>query len=124
VPATVLIAAAEHLATLKEREELVDAVMFSDAEALRALDVITRQRPDIVLLDRQFAGTSRGAALINRIKADPSLGACEIRIVEDDRSFDTFTETGASYMGFAPSALLACTANPAWLARKIPMMRA
>ncbi|MBI4274106.1 MAG: thiamine pyrophosphate-binding protein, partial [Rhizobiales bacterium] len=29
------------------------------------------------------------------------------QIVEDDRSFDTFTETGASYMGFAPSALLA-----------------
>lgn len=29
------------------------------------------------------------------------------QIVEDDASFDTFTETGASYMGFAPSALLA-----------------
>ncbi len=30
------------------------------------------------------------------------------QIVEDDRTGDTFTETGASYMGFAPSALLAC----------------
>lgn len=29
------------------------------------------------------------------------------QIVEDDRSGDTFTETGASYMGFAVSALLA-----------------
>ncbi len=29
------------------------------------------------------------------------------QIVEDDRSGDTFTESGASYMGFAPSALLA-----------------
>ena len=29
------------------------------------------------------------------------------QIVEDDKSFDTFTETGASYMGFAASALLA-----------------
>ena len=29
------------------------------------------------------------------------------QVVEDDRSFDTFTEAGASYMGFAPSALLA-----------------
>jgi len=28
------------------------------------------------------------------------------QIVEDDRSGDTFTETGASYMGFAASALL------------------
>src|SRR6185295_16674453 len=29
------------------------------------------------------------------------------QIVEDDRSGDTFTEAGASYMGFAASALLA-----------------
>ncbi len=29
------------------------------------------------------------------------------QIVEDDAPFQTFTETGASYMGFAPSALLA-----------------
>ena len=29
------------------------------------------------------------------------------QIVEDDRPFQTFTETGASYMGFAVSALLA-----------------
>jgi 3D-(3,5/4)-trihydroxycyclohexane-1,2-dione acylhydrolase (decyclizing) len=29
------------------------------------------------------------------------------QIVEDDRTFDTFTESGASYMGFAASALLA-----------------
>ncbi len=29
------------------------------------------------------------------------------QIVEDDRTGDTFTETGASYMGFAASALLA-----------------
>ena len=85
--ATVLIAAAEHIASLKEREELVDTVMFSDTEALKALDLITRQRPKVVLLDRLFADTSRGAALINRIKADPSLVACEIRIVEGDRSY-------------------------------------
>lgn len=85
--ATILIAAAEHLATLKEREELVDAITFSDAEALRALDMITRQRPDVVLLHRLFAETSRGSALINRIKADPSLGGCEIRIVEETRDY-------------------------------------
>ena len=94
--AIVLIATTEHLSSLKEREELVDAVTFSDAEALRALDVITRQRPDIVLLDRFFAETSRGSALINRIKADPSLGACEIRIVEDDRRYSQVAEEAAA----------------------------
>ncbi len=34
------------------------------------------------------------------------------QIVEDDRTGDTFTETGASYMGFATSALLAAAASP------------
>lgn len=87
MPPTVLIATTEHLGSFKEREELGDAIMFADTEALKALDVITRQHPDIVLLDRVFADTTRGAALINRIKADPSLGACEIRIVEDDRRY-------------------------------------
>ncbi|MBI4886260.1 MAG: PilZ domain-containing protein [Acidobacteria bacterium] len=82
--ATVLIAAAEQLASLKEREDLSAAQVFSDAEALHALDVITRQRPAVVALDRLFATTSRGTALINRIKADPSLSGCEIRIVTDD----------------------------------------
>lgn len=57
---------------------------FADTEALRALDVITRQRPGVIALERIFASTSRGAALINRIKADPTLRACEIRIVAHD----------------------------------------
>ena len=35
------------------------------------------------------------------------------QIVEDDRSFDSFTESGASYMGFAASALLASALAPA-----------
>jgi 3D-(3,5/4)-trihydroxycyclohexane-1,2-dione acylhydrolase (decyclizing) len=32
------------------------------------------------------------------------------QVIEDDRSGDTFTETGASYMGFAASALLSAAA--------------
>ena len=34
------------------------------------------------------------------------------QVIEDDRSGDTFTETGASYMGFAASALLGTAASP------------
>ena len=82
---TVLIAAPEHLQALKERDDFGDAQVFADAEALRALEVITRKRPDVVALERGFAATTRGAALINRIKADPKLASCEIRIVADDR---------------------------------------
>jgi hypothetical protein len=79
---TVLIAAAEHLTPLKDRGGFADAQCFSDTEALRALEVITRERPSLVALERTFAGTSRGTALINRIKADPALASCEIRVVE------------------------------------------
>ena len=85
--ATILIAAPEHLQVLKEREEFSDAQTFSDGEALRALEVITRKRPEVVALERMFAATTRGAALINRIKADPKLASCEIRIVAHDSGY-------------------------------------
>ena len=84
---TVLIAAPEHLQALKERDDFSGAQTFSDAEALRALEVITRKRPDVVALERMFAATTRGAALINRIKADPKLSSCEIRIVAHDSGY-------------------------------------
>ena len=87
MPATVLIAAPEHLAVLKERSDLTGALAFPDTDALQALDTITRQRPDVVALERVFAATSRGAAFINRIKADPALATCEIRIVAHDSAY-------------------------------------
>ena len=83
----VVIASAQHLPALQQRPEYADAHAFPDAEALRALDVISRERPSVVALERLFAATSRGAALINRIKADPSLAACEIRIVAHDSNY-------------------------------------
>jgi len=87
VSPTVLIASPEHLPALKERDDLGETLAFADTDALKALDVITRQRPNIVALERGFAATSRGAALINRIKADPALTDCEIRIVAHDSSY-------------------------------------
>lgn len=81
---TVLIAPSEHLPALRARADLGEITAFADNEALRALDTITRQRPPLIALERMFASTSRGAALINRIKADPSLSACEIRIVSPE----------------------------------------
>jgi hypothetical protein len=78
---TVLIASPELLPALKDRIDLVQATAFTDAEALKALETISRERPQVVALEKLFAATSRGTALINRIKADPGLAACEIRIV-------------------------------------------
>jgi PilZ domain-containing protein len=82
VAQTVLIAAPEHLQSLKDG--FADALAFSDLDALKALEAITREKPPAVILEKLFASTSRGAALIKRIKADPSLVGCEIKIVSHD----------------------------------------
>ncbi len=54
---------------------------FSDAQPLEALEAITLNRPPLVVLERFFAATPRGAALINRIKADPGCSNAEIRVL-------------------------------------------
>jgi len=77
---SVLIAPADHLNDLTAQESPASA--FPDSDALQALQAIVKQRPEVVVLDHAFASTSRGAALVNRIKADPSLATCEIRVVQ------------------------------------------
>ena len=81
-----LIGAANVLPSLKERADTGgdEVLTFTDADALRALEVITKRRPSVVAVERVFAGTPRGAALINRIKSDPSLLGSEIRVVSHD----------------------------------------
>ena len=83
---TVLIAVPDLLPTLKSHTGDVNGELltFSDADALRALEVITKRRPRVVAIEKLFAATPRGAALINRIKADPLLVQSEIRVVSRD----------------------------------------
>jgi len=85
----VLIGAADLLPGLKERAGAIDGevLTFADADALAALETITRRRPAMVALERVFAVTPRGAALINRIKADPSLRQSEIRVLSHDSDY-------------------------------------
>ena len=59
---------------------------FTDTEAIEALEHIFRHRPRIVAIEREFSGTSRGAALIGRVKDDPALAECEVRVVAHDAS--------------------------------------
>lgn len=81
----VIIGPADSLAAIQQHLSPAGEVhTFTDGDALEALEVITRQHPAVVAIDRLFAATSRGAALINRIKADPTLGQTEIRIVSPD----------------------------------------
>ena len=65
---TIIIGAADTLPALRER--MGDAngavLVFSDLDAIDALNTITTRRASLVVLERLFAMTTRGAALINR----------------------------------------------------------
>ena len=65
-----------------------EVLAFSDHDAVLALEEIVRRRPTVVALERQFAATPRGAALINRIKADPELAGSELRVVAHDSDYE------------------------------------
>jgi hypothetical protein len=86
---TVIVAAVDLLPSLKERAGLVNGELltFTDGEALTAFQTIIQRRPQVVALERMFAVTPRGAALINRIKADPSLRDAEIRVVAHNSDY-------------------------------------
>jgi hypothetical protein len=78
----VLIGPADSLPALQARlDPSAEVETFTDGEALEALDRIMTAKPDVVAMQDEFSETSRGVALINRIKDDPTLGQCEVRVV-------------------------------------------
>ena len=84
MPSTIVIGPAEHLPALEARGVEGQTRAFEDTDALRALDAIIEERPEVVLIERGFAHSSRGAALIKRLKTDATLAACDIRVVGPD----------------------------------------
>ena len=97
-PCTVLIAALDRLPTLKQQsgDGVRELLAFADTEALRALEVITKRRPQVVALEKLFAATPRGAALIDRLKADPTLTEVEIRVVSHDAEYTRVAPPGSN----------------------------
>ncbi len=78
----VVIAASNLMPSLRERlADDGDLVVFPDTEPIQALQAILEHRPSLIVLERLFAATPRGAALINRIKNDPQLSGSEVRVM-------------------------------------------
>jgi hypothetical protein len=112
---TVIIGALELLEALSQSTAAEGEVLsFSDNEPLRALEAITTRKPDVIALERLFAATSRGAALINRIKADPALAGIEIRVAALDGTYRVSPRrTPATPAGSASSSLAGPAGAPA-----------
>src|SRR3954454_24464230 len=78
----VVIAANNLMPALRERLAAEGELLtFADTEPIQALQTILEHRPELIVLERLFAATPRGAALINRIKTDPLLGHAEVRVM-------------------------------------------
>ena len=80
--AALVIAAQNLMPALRDRVKVDGEILtFADTEPIQALQMIMEQRPGLVVLERLFAATPRGAALINRIKSDPQLSHAEVRVM-------------------------------------------
>jgi hypothetical protein len=96
-PCTVVIGGTALLEELKANTGATGEVLgFSDTDALAALEAISARRPQVIALERLFAATSRGAALINRIKDDPDLTGSEIRVISHDGRYSRVSPRRAS----------------------------
>jgi hypothetical protein len=102
----ILIAPAEVLPALSARlvESAPGLQTFPDTDALRALEAITKSRPSLVMLERRFSLTSRGAALIARIKADPSLTDTEVRVLPAESEAPVAAASAATARDVRPTS--------------------
>ena len=82
VSSVVLIVAANEVEVLKTESGFdKDVRVFADADAIKALQLITRDRPRLVVLGRAFTETDRGAGLVNTVTTHPDLAHCQIRVL-------------------------------------------
>jgi hypothetical protein len=120
VPSTTVIGPAEHLSSLAARGVEDQTRAFENTDALGALEAITEERPDVVLIEHGFSDSSSGAPLIKRIKADATLAACNIRVVGPDPN-GRDTEKGATQSAAPGRAISArAVASPAAVAAAPP----
>jgi CheY-like chemotaxis protein len=92
----VIIAALNLTPSLCERlAEEGELLTFADTEPIQALQTILEQHPRLIVLERLFAATPRGAALINRIKTDPQISQAEIRVMSHTGDYTRVVSRGA-----------------------------
>lgn len=84
----VVIGPAGTLSALERKAASIgEVIAFGDADARKALQTVSERKPAVFVLERLFAATPRGAALINRVKADPALADTEIRVIAHDTDY-------------------------------------
>jgi CheY-like chemotaxis protein len=112
MPAQAVIVAATNLTDgLRERLDTDGELLtFADTEPIQALQAILQQVPKLVVLERLFAATPRGAALINRIRQDPQLETVEVRVMSHSGDY-VRNVTGTTSEDTGPSIEVVSASN-------------
>jgi hypothetical protein len=131
VSAIVLIGPAELLPSLSQRvrppAKGASFHSFTSDQSTQALDFIRRHRPPVVALEREFSSSPPGIVFLRRMKKDPSLAECDVRIVAVE-STTTAATTSRKKSGSAiavaktesPAATVKPTINGT---RRVPRVR-
>ena len=99
----VVIAASNLMPSLRERlADDGELIVFPDTEPIQALQAILEHKPSLIVLERLFAATPRGAALINRIKNDPQLTHSEVRVMSHTGDYSRVMVKGTPDVASSP----------------------
>jgi hypothetical protein len=120
----VVIAASNLMPALRERlADDGDLLTFADTEPIQALQAILANKPDLIVLERLFAATPRGAALINRIKTDPQLANAEVRVMSHTGDYVRQVAKPSVIEAAAPAAAFASAGSSSASAPAAPAPR-
>jgi hypothetical protein len=112
----VIIAAVNLTPSLCERlADEGELLTFADTEPIQALQTILEQHPRLIVLERLFAATPRGAALINRIKTDPQVSQAEIRVMSHTGDYTRVVSRGTG-IAAEPAVETAAVPPPSYTA--------
>ena len=89
-----------------------DIRVFADTDAIKALQLITGDRPWLVVLGRAFTETERGLALVNAIRTDQTLTDTQIRVLGQTSDYLGLVSRRAE-AGLAPGTAVPGEALPA-----------
>ena len=88
-PSVVVVASAAAVTTLKALPGVgKQIIVFADTDALRAGEAIATHKPNIIVFQREFLDTPRGAALVSQVKANPDLSHAQIRVLSDAAEYE------------------------------------
>ena len=115
VASVVLIVAENEAQAVKSEPGFeTDIRVFADTDAIKARQLITRDRPRLVVLGRAFVDTVRGAALVNAIRTDQTLPDTQIRVLAQVSDYlDLVSERAVSTTLRQPDSAFT-VATPCW----------